>query len=95
MLLTGILFGTNCPTLQVRSRTFGKILRLCLSAFTTAAYILVHFRLDYIMRANPMNPHQTAPCLQNRLSMHIRKGTKEQQAGKAGLENSTGPLAMW
>ena len=31
-----------------------------LSAFTSAAYIQVQFRLDFIMEANTMNPDQTA-----------------------------------
>ena len=31
------------------------------SAFTSAAYIQVHFRLDFIMEANTMDPDQTAP----------------------------------
>ena len=29
--------------------------------FTSAAYIQVHFRLNFIMEANTMNPDQTAP----------------------------------
>ena len=32
-----------------------------LSAFTSAVYIQVHFRLDFIIEANTMNPDQTAP----------------------------------
>ena len=29
--------------------------------FTSAAYIQVHFRLDFIMEANTLNPNQMAP----------------------------------
>ena len=29
--------------------------------FTSAAYIQVHFRLDYFMEANNINPDETAP----------------------------------
>ena len=29
--------------------------------FASAAYIQVHFRLDFLMEANIMNPDQTAP----------------------------------
>ena len=29
--------------------------------YTSAAITLVHFRLDFIMEANTMNPDQTAP----------------------------------
>ena len=32
-----------------------------MSAFSSAAYIQVHFRLNFIMEANTMNPDQTAP----------------------------------
>ena len=32
-----------------------------LSAFMSAAYIQVHFRLDSFIEANNMNPDQTAP----------------------------------
>ena len=32
-----------------------------LSAFHLAAYIQVHFRLDFIMETFTMNPDQTAP----------------------------------
>ena len=34
---------------------------LKMSAFLSAAYIQVHFRLDFFMEANNMNPYQTAP----------------------------------
>ena len=34
-----------------------------MSAFMSAAYIPVHFRLDFIMVANTMNPDQIAPRL--------------------------------
>ena len=35
-----------------------------LSAFTSAAYVQVQFRLDFIMEANTMNPDdQTAPYI--------------------------------
>ena len=46
---------------------------------TSAAHIQVHFRLDFFMEANTMNPDQTAPweqsdlgtyCLQFRLPKH-------------------------
>ena len=33
-----------------------------MSAFTSAAYTVVHFRLDFIMDAKTMNPDQTADC---------------------------------
>ena len=32
-----------------------------MSAITAAAYIQVHFSLDFIKEANTMNPGQTAP----------------------------------
>ena len=32
-----------------------------MSALTPAACFQVHFRLDFIMEANTMNPDQTAP----------------------------------
>ena len=35
--------------------------------FTPAAYIYMHFRLDFIMEANNMNPDQTAPWEQSDL----------------------------
>ena len=34
---------------------------LCFLVFKSAAYIQVHFRLDFIIEANTMNPNQTAP----------------------------------
>ena len=37
-------------------------LKLCL-LFTSAAYIQVYFRLDFIMDANTMNPDHTARSL--------------------------------
>ena len=33
----------------------------CCLHFTSATYIQVHFRQDFIMKANTMNPEQTAP----------------------------------
>ena len=33
----------------------------CRLLFTSAAYIQVHFRLNFIMEATTMNPDQTAP----------------------------------
>ena len=49
--------------------------------FTSATYIQVHFRLDFMMEANTMGPDQTAPwrsdlgpyCLEYRLHKNIRK----------------------
>ena len=38
------------------------ILNSCLP-FTSAANIQVHFRLDFFLEANNMNPDQTAPLL--------------------------------
>ena len=38
-----------------------------LSAFMSAAYIQVHFRLDFFMEANNMNPDQTAAWKQSDL----------------------------
>ena len=29
--------------------------------YMSAAYIQLHFRLDFVMEANTMNPNQTAP----------------------------------
>ena len=47
-----------------------------LSAFMSAEYTQVHFRLDFFMEANNMNPDQIAPdlgsyCLQKRLPKNI------------------------
>ena len=50
--------------------------KICCLLFTSAAYIQVQFRLDFIKEANTMNPNQTVPmgatdlgpyCLQCRL----------------------------
>ena len=52
------------------------------SAFWSAAYIQVYFRLNFVMEANTMNPDQTAPweqsdlgpyCLQYRLPKNISR----------------------
>ena len=51
--------------------------------FTTAAYIPVHFRLDFIMEANHLNPDQTdmsslGPyCLQYWLPKNISRKRKQ------------------
>ena len=47
-----------------------------MSAVTSAAYIQEHFRQDFFMEANNMNPDQTAMnlglyCLQYRLPINI------------------------
>ena len=51
-----------------------------------AAYIHVHFRLDFIIEANTMNPDQTAPksdlgpyCLQYMLPKNINGQESRQQ----------------
>ena len=54
----------------------------CCLLFAPAAYIQVHFRLDFFMEANNAIPDQTAPkvavwsglyCLQYRLPKNIRR----------------------
>ena len=54
----------------------------CCLLFRPAAYIQVHFKLDFIMEANTMDPDQTAPkeqsdlctyCLQYRLPKNISR----------------------
>ena len=53
---------------------------LKMSAFTSAAYLVMHFKLDFFMEANMMNPDQTVPkeqsdlgpyCLQYQLPKNI------------------------
>ena len=39
--------------------------------FMSAAYIQVHFRLDFFMKANNMNPDLGPYCLQYRVSKNI------------------------
>ena len=49
----------NDPAKSLACQYFGLKM---LSAFTSAVYnIQVHFRLDFIMEANTLNPDQTAP----------------------------------
>ena len=59
-----------------------------MSAFISAAYIVMHFRLDFFMEAN-MNPDQTAPlgpyCLQYRQPKNISRG----------VEQTTKVLTIW
>ena len=45
---------------------------ICL-LFSSAAYIQVHFRLDFILDANAMNPDQTVPLrgVSNKIWIHI------------------------
>ena len=65
------------------------------SSFTSAAYIIVHSKLDFIMEADTMNPDQTAPweqsdlgtyCLQCKLHKD-HKTFKEQKSGKGLIWN--------
>ena len=37
----------------------------------SAAYIQVHFRLDFFMEANNMNPDKTAPLRSSLIWVHI------------------------
>ena len=43
----------------------------CCLLFTYAAYIELHFRLDFIMKANTMSPDQIAPSGSSLIFVHI------------------------
>ena len=75
-------------TMSPRTVTITRRAIKCRLLFTSAAYIQIHLKLDFIMEANTMNPDQTAPKVHIVCNMgYPRRSRREGQTTKLTWSN--------
>ena len=81
-------------TMSPRTVTITRRAIKCRLLFTSAAYIQIHLKLDFIMEENTMNPDQTAPKVHIVCNMGYPRTEADERGRRQNLLGVTRTMAV-